>query len=180
MEHSVLVLAWEYNNNNKKLKTLVVSKRQLSKHQADDISRTKLIGLRREQRKSCLPKQTLVDKILPCRRIKLPIYKTLILDGVKTGVLLSNLAQQFCRKNADDPENFFLYLTLLVYLKLWFWIRMPKLKREEAGSLPKSEGQKLQKMHTQGGADFGSVRNIVKFSNLPVSKVRQLLHSKPS
>ena len=57
---------------------------------------------------------------------------------------------------------------------------MPKLKREEAGSLSKSERQKLQKLYTQGGAAYGSVRNLVKTSNLSVSKVRQFLHSKPS
>ena len=57
---------------------------------------------------------------------------------------------------------------------------MPKLKRGEAGSLSKSEGQKLQKLYTQGGAAYGSVRNLVKASNLSVSKVRQFSHSKPS
>ena len=57
---------------------------------------------------------------------------------------------------------------------------MPKLKREEAGSLSKSEGQKLQRLYTQGGAAYGSVRNLVKASNLSVSKVRQFLHSKLS
>ena len=57
---------------------------------------------------------------------------------------------------------------------------MPKLKREEAGSLSKSERQKLQRLYTQGGAAYGSVRNLVKSSNLSVSKVRQFLHSRPS
>ena len=57
---------------------------------------------------------------------------------------------------------------------------MPKIKREKAGSLSKSERQKLQRLYTQGGAAFGSVRNLVKASNLSVSKVRQFLHSKPS
>ena len=57
---------------------------------------------------------------------------------------------------------------------------MPKLRREEAGSLSKSERQKLQRLYTQGGTAHGSVRNLVKASNLPVSKVRQFLHSKPS
>ena len=50
---------------------------------------------------------------------------------------------------------------------------MPKLKREEAGSLPKCERQKLQRLYTQGGAAYGSVRNLVRASNLSVSKVRQ-------
>ena len=57
---------------------------------------------------------------------------------------------------------------------------MPKLKREEAGSLSKSERQKLQRLYTQGGAAYGSLRNLVKVINLSVKKVRQLLHSKPS
>ena len=57
---------------------------------------------------------------------------------------------------------------------------MPKLKREEAELLSKSERQKLENLYTQGGAAYGSVRNLVKASNLSVSKVRQFLHSKPS
>ena len=57
---------------------------------------------------------------------------------------------------------------------------MPKLKREEAGSLSKSERQKLQRLYTQGGAAYGSVRNLVKASILSVSKVRHFLLSKPS
>ena len=35
-------------------------------------------------------------------------------------------------------------------------------------------------LNTQCGAAYGSVRNLVKASNLSVSKVRQFLHSKPS
>ena len=57
---------------------------------------------------------------------------------------------------------------------------MPKLKREEAGSLSKSECQRLQRLYTQSGAAYGSVRNLVKASNLSVSKVRQFLRSKRS
>ena len=56
---------------------------------------------------------------------------------------------------------------------------MPKLKRQEAGSLSKSERQKLQRLYTQGGEAYGSVRNLVETSYLSVSKVRQYLHSKP-
>ena len=55
---------------------------------------------------------------------------------------------------------------------------MPKLNREEAGSLSKSERHKLQRLYIQGGAAYGSVRNLVKASNLSVSKVRQFLNSK--
>ena len=57
---------------------------------------------------------------------------------------------------------------------------MPKLKREEAGSLSKYERQKLQRLYTQGAAAYGSVRNLAKSSRLPVPKFRQFLHSKDS
>ena len=57
---------------------------------------------------------------------------------------------------------------------------MPKLKIEEAGSLSKYERQKLQRLYTQGGAAYGSLRNLAKASRLPVSKVRQFLYSKDS
>ena len=57
---------------------------------------------------------------------------------------------------------------------------MPKLKIEEAGSLSKYERQKLQRLYTEGAAAYGSVHNLAKASRLPVSKVRQFLHSKDS
>ena len=57
---------------------------------------------------------------------------------------------------------------------------MPKLKIEEAGFLSKYERQKLQRLYTQGAAAYGSVHNLAKTSRLPVSKVRQFLHSKAS
>ena len=57
---------------------------------------------------------------------------------------------------------------------------MPKRKSEEAGSLSKSESQRLQRLYTQGGTAHGSVPNLVKASNLSVSKVRQFLYSKAS
>ena len=57
---------------------------------------------------------------------------------------------------------------------------MPKLTKEEAGSLSKYERQKLQRLYTQGAVAYGSVRNLSKTSRLSVSKVRQFLHSKDS
>ena len=55
---------------------------------------------------------------------------------------------------------------------------MPRLKIEEAGSLSKYERQKLQRLYTQGIAAYGSARNLAKTRKLPLSKVRQFLHSK--
>ena len=57
---------------------------------------------------------------------------------------------------------------------------MLKLKKEEVGSLSKNERQKLQRLYTQGAAAYGSVSNLAKASRLPVSNVKQFLHSKHS
>ena len=53
---------------------------------------------------------SLVDKILSCPRIKLSKSQSLILDGIETGIFLSDFAQQLRRKNADVPD---IYFTLL-------------------------------------------------------------------
>ena len=57
---------------------------------------------------------------------------------------------------------------------------MSKLKIEEARSLSKYEPRKLKRLNTQGAAAYGSVSNFAKATRLPVSKVRQCLHSKAS
>ena len=57
---------------------------------------------------------------------------------------------------------------------------MPKPKRGEAGFLSKQERQKLQMLYTQIGAFYGSLHNIVEATNLPISELGQLLHSKTS
>ena len=59
---------------------------------------------------------------------------------------------------------------------------MPRQKREETGSLPKSERQKLQRLYIYMVLQHMvlSVRNLAKTSKLPFSKVRQFLHSKDS
>ena len=64
----------------------------------------------------------------------------------------------------------FLQLTLLVNLTLWFWIEMPSQKKEESKSFSKYELQKLQRLYTQCGAAYPSMRTLVKANNLPVSK----------
>ena len=57
---------------------------------------------------------------------------------------------------------------------------MPKREIEEAGSLSKYEPQKLPRVYTQGAAAYGSVNNLAKASRLPVSTVKQFVHSKAS
>ena len=57
---------------------------------------------------------------------------------------------------------------------------MPRIKKEEIGSLSKSERQKLQRLHTRGFAIYGSVRNLAKAAKLSPSEVREFSHSKTS
>ena len=54
--------------------------------------------------------ETLIDQILSCSRIMLSNSQSIILDGVDTGVLLSDFTQHLRRKNADVPD---IYFTLL-------------------------------------------------------------------
>ena len=56
----------------------------------------------------------------------------------------------------------------------------PKVKKEELGSISKSERKKLQRLYTQGFAAYGSVRNLAKAAKLSPSKVREFQHSKTS
>ena len=57
---------------------------------------------------------------------------------------------------------------------------MPQSNTDKAGLLSKYKRPKLQRLYTQAGAAYGSVLNLVKASNLPVSEVRPFSHSKPS
>ena len=48
-----------------------------------------------------------MDKILSCSRFRLSNLQTIILDGVDTGVLISEFTQPLRRKNADVPDIYF-------------------------------------------------------------------------
>ena len=64
-------------------------------------------SLQKEINKKLLAKaDSLVDKIFSCPLIKLSNLQNLVLDGVETGLLLLNIAQQLHRKNADVPDNY--------------------------------------------------------------------------
>ena len=59
-------------------------------------------------------------------------------------------------------------------------MKIPKPKRGKAGSNSKAERHKLQRLYTQDSSANGYLRNLVKAGNLPVPKVKQFLHTKPS
>ena len=108
MDQLVLVPASVYN---KSLITQSVTKQELPKYQPSQNPTYQIHSLKKEINKQLFSKaDTLVDKILSCPRIKLSNSLTLILDGVDSGIFLSDFAQQLRRKNADVPD---IYFTLL-------------------------------------------------------------------
>ena len=172
MEQFVLIPASVYN---KSMTTQSVTMQELPKYQPPQNPTYQIDSGKKEINKILFSKaDTLVNKLLSCPRIKLSTSQLLVLDDFEFGILLSDFAQQLRRKNADIPDIYFMtfYLTPLVYIPLWFWLRMPKLKRDEARSLSKSERRKLWRLYTQGDAAYGSVCNLVKDSSRSVSKVR--------
>ena len=108
MDQFVLVPASVYN---KSLVTQSVTKQELPKYQPSKSPTCQIDSLKKEINKKLFSKaDSLVDKILSCPRIKLSNSQTLILDGVETGIFLSDFVQQLRRKNADVPD---IYFTLL-------------------------------------------------------------------
>ena len=100
---------------------------------------------------------------------------------MKTGVLVSDFAQQPRHENADVPD---IYLTSLAAAGKSSILVLNKsfkaAEREEAGSLSMNERQKLQRVHTWGGDAYGSARKILKASNQPIPEERHFLDSRPS
>ena len=105
MDQFVLVPASVYN---KSLITRSVTKQELPKNQPSQNSTYHIDSLKKEIIKKLFSKaDSLVDNILSCPRIKLSNSQTLILDGVETGIFLSDFAEQLRRKNADVPDIYF-------------------------------------------------------------------------
>ena len=106
MEQLVLVPVSVYN---KSVTTQSVTKQEIPKYKAEQPPtyqidspnlNTKLFGRA----------GPLIDKILSCSRIKLSNSQTIFLDGVDTGVLISDFTLCLRRKTADVPD---IYSTLL-------------------------------------------------------------------
>ena len=104
MEQFVLVPASLYN---KSIQT--VTKRELPKYKAEQPPTYQIDSLNLNK-KLFGKADTLIDKILSCPRIKLSNSQTIVLDGVDTGVLISDFTLHLRRKNADVPD---IYFTLL-------------------------------------------------------------------
>ena len=97
MDQFVLVPASVYNES---LITQSVTKQKLPKYQPSQNPTYQIDSLKKEINKKLFSKaDSLADKILSCPRIKLSNSQTLILDGVETGIFLSDIApeRRLCR-----------------------------------------------------------------------------------
>ena len=113
---------------NERLNTQAATKQVLPKYQTQQNPTNQTNSLEKEINKKLFAKaDSLADEIFSSSRVKLSNSQILIMDGVHAGVLLSDLGQQLHRKK----------LTLLVYLQLRLWIKMPRSEREEVVSLSK-------------------------------------------
>ena len=108
MDQFFLVPASVYN---KSFVIQSVTKQEFPKYQPSQNPTCQTDSLKKEINKKLFSKaDSLADKILSCPRINLSNSQTLILDGVETGIFLSDFVQQLRRKNADVPD---IYFTLL-------------------------------------------------------------------
>ena len=91
--------------------TQTFTKQELPKFKAEQSPTYQIDSLKRDINKKLFGKaDALIDKILSCSRIKLSNSQTIVLDGVNTGVLISDFTLHLRRKNADVPD---IYFTLL-------------------------------------------------------------------
>ena len=106
MEQFALVPASVYN---KSVTTQSVTKQELPKYKVEQPPTYQIDSLKRDiTKKVCT--DNLIDKILSCSRIKLSSSQTINLDGVDTGVLISEITLHLRRRNAEVPD---IYFTLL-------------------------------------------------------------------
>ena len=109
MEQFVLVPASLYNNRS--MNTRTATKQELPKCQAKQNLTYQTDSLKKEINEQLFAKADFsVDEMLTCLRMKLSILLTLIVDGVESGILLSDFAQQLRRRNAHLPDIYFILL----------------------------------------------------------------------
>ena len=111
MEQFVLVPASVYNRSAKS-----ATKQELPKYKAEQPPMYQIDSLKKEMNKKLFSKaDPLMDKILSCSRIKLSNSQTIVLDGVDTGVLISDFTLHLRRKTQTFQTFTLLYSTLLEY-----------------------------------------------------------------
>ena len=89
---------------------------ELPKYKVEQPPTYQIDSLKRDINKKLFGKaDTLIDKILSCSRIKLSYSQTIILDGVDTGLLISDFTLHLRPKTKTFQTFTLLYSTLLEY-----------------------------------------------------------------
>ena len=158
-----------------------VTKQKLPKYRAEQPPTYQNDSVKRDINKKLFGKtDPLIDKVLSCSRIKPSNSKTLLLEGVDTGVLISDFTLDLRRKNADVPD---------IYFTLFDAAGIPPSLVFNQNAKAKDRGSWIPfKVWTSEGAKTVYVRccclqfytQLGKCSRLPLSKFRQFLHSKDS
>ena len=105
MEQFVLVPASVYN---KSVTTQSVTKQEFPNDKTEKPPTYQIDSLKRDISKKLFGKaDTVLDKTLSCSCIKLSNSQTIILDGVDTGVLVSDITLHLRRKNVDVLDIYF-------------------------------------------------------------------------
>ena len=105
MEQFVLIPASVYNESVTKQSA---TKQELPTYEAEQPATYQIDSLKRDINKKLFGKaDTLRDKTLTCSRVKLSNSQTIILDGVDSGVLISDFTLHFGRKHIDVPVIYF-------------------------------------------------------------------------
>ena len=108
MEQFVLVPA---SVSGKSVTTQSVTKQELPKYKAEQPPLYQIDSIKRDiNRKLFRKADSLIDKILSCSRIKLSNSQTISLDGVDTGVLISDFNSTFASKKRRRSRHL-LYFT---------------------------------------------------------------------
>ena len=108
MEQFVLVPASVYN---KSVTKQSVTKQELPEYEAEQPPTYQIDSLKRDINKKHFDKaDSLIDKTLSCSRIKLSNSQAIVLNGVDTGVLISDFTLRSRQKNADFPDIYFALL----------------------------------------------------------------------
>ena len=103
MQQFVVVRASVYN---KSVTTQSDTKQELPKCKAEQSPTYQSDCLKRDINKKLFANaDTLIDKILSCSRIKLSNSQTIILDGVDTGVVISDFSQHLRRKKRRPSRH---------------------------------------------------------------------------
>ena len=126
MEQFVLSPASVYNES---VTTRSVMKQELPKYKVELPPTYQIDFLKRDINKKLFGEaDTLIDKILSCSRIKLSKSQTIILDGVGTGVLVSDFTLHLRRKNVDVPDIYFTLLNAAGISRSLVFNQNPKAK----------------------------------------------------